>query len=245
MTEVNTTFAALAAGLVTSLHCVGMCGPIACSIGTLKGGESRRLFAATAYHAGRLIAYGSIGALCGFLGRQPLLWFFDSPAVLLPWLLVAVFLLVATGLSKRIPRPAFMTRVLTKARLGACRVSATKGGFAMGLATPLLPCAPLYLLFGASLMTGSALRGAEFAIAFGLGTVPLLWVAQHSFQSIRKRLTPLTMTRIQRGLALVAALMIAWRLQDTIPFINSADAADAPKAEQQEPALPDCGCGKM
>ena len=245
MPEINTTFAALAAGLITSVHCVGMCGPIACSIGTMKGGESRRLFAATAYHAGRLIAYGSIGALCGFLGRQPLLWFFDSPAVLLPWLLVAVFLLVATGLSKRLPRPAFMTRVLTKARLGACRISATKGGFAMGLATPLLPCAPLYLLFGASLVTGSTLRGAEFAIAFGLGTIPLLWVAQHSFQSIRKRLTPLTMSRIQRGLALIAALMIAWRLQDTIPFIGSADAADGPNAEQQEPALPDCGCGNM
>ena len=35
------------------------------------------------------------------------------------------------------------------------------GGFAMGLATPLLPCAPLYLLFGATLLTGSAVRGAE------------------------------------------------------------------------------------
>jgi sulfite exporter TauE/SafE len=245
MPDPTTITAALAAGLVTSVHCVGMCGPIACSIGTMKGGESRRLFAATAYHAGRLLAYGSIGALCGMLGQQPLLWFFDSPAVLLPWVLVAVFLLVATGLSKRIPRPAIMTRLLTKARLGACRVSATKGGFAMGLATPLLPCAPLYLLFGASLLTGSALRGAEFAIAFGLGTVPLLWIAQHSFQSIRKRLTPLTMMRLQRGLALVAALMIAWRLQDTIPFINSAEAADSPDGEQSEPALPDCGCGQM
>ena len=242
MPEINTALAALAAGLVTSVHCVGMCGPIACSIGTLQGGEGRRLFAATAYHAARLLSYGLIGGLCGFLGRQPLLWFFDSPAVLLPWLLVAVFLLVATGLSKRLPRPAFLTRLLTKARLGACRVSATKGGFAMGLVTPLLPCAPLYLLFGATLLTGSALRGAEFALAFGLGTVPLLWVAQHSFQSLRQRFTPLTMSRIQRGLALVTALVIAWRLQETLPFVGSADASpDTPAAEQQ---LPDCGCGK-
>jgi sulfite exporter TauE/SafE len=246
MPEINTAFAALLVGLVTSVHCVGMCGPLACSIGTMKGGESRRMFAATAYHAGRLLAYGFIGALCGFLGQQPLIWVFDSPAVLLPWLLVAVFLLVATGLSKRLPRPAFLTRLLTRARLGACRVSATKGGFAMGLATPLLPCMPLYLLFGATLLTGSALRGAEFAMAFGLGTIPLLWIAQHSFESIRRCFTPLTMSRIQRGLALIAALMIAWRLQDTLPFINSADAnPDAPSAEQAPPQLPDCGCGGM
>lgn len=229
-----TVTAALLAGLVTSVHCAGMCGPIACSIGTMKGGESRRLYAATAYHGGRLLAYGSIGALCGALGRQPLLWFFDSPLVILPWLLVLVFLLVATGLSKRIPRPAFLTRLLTRARLGACRMSATKGGFAMGLATPLLPCAPLYLLFGATLLSGSALRGAEFALAFGLGTIPLLWIAQHSFHQLRKRLTPLNMMRLQRSLALLAALLIAWRLHDTIPLFREIQAAETPQE------LPSC-----
>ena len=53
MTESLTITAALVAGLVTSVHCVGMCGPIACSIGTMKGGETRRLYAATAYHGAR------------------------------------------------------------------------------------------------------------------------------------------------------------------------------------------------
>ncbi|MDA1006663.1 MAG: sulfite exporter TauE/SafE family protein, partial [Verrucomicrobia bacterium] len=197
-----------------------------------KGGESRRLYAATAYHAGRLLAYGSIGALCGALGQQPLLWFFDSPFVVLPWLLVLVFLLIATGLSKRLPRPTFLNRLLTRARLGACRISATKGGFAMGLATPLLPCAPLYLLFGATLLSGSALRGAEFALAFGLGTVPLLWLAQHSFQALHRRLSPLTLLRLQRTLALLAALLIALRLHDTLPLFGELQAA--------EPQLPGC-----
>ncbi len=227
MPDPTTITAALVAGLVTSVHCVGMCGPIACSIGTMKGGESRRLYAATAYHSGRLLAYGSIGALCGSLGRRPLLWFFDSPLVVLPWLLVIVFLLIATGLSKRIPRPAILTRLLSRARLGACRISATKGGFAMGLVTPLLPCAPLYLLFGATFLSGSPLRGAEFALAFGVGTVPLLWLAQHSFLSLYKRLTPLTMLRLQRSLALIAALLIAFRLHDTLPLFGDPQATDS------------------
>lgn len=240
MTPPLTLTAALLAGLVTSVHCVGMCGPIACSIGSLQGGESRRLYAATAYHCGRLLAYGTVGALCGFLGTQILAPFFDSPAVLLPWFLVVVFLLVATGLHRKLPRPARLNRFLARARLRACRLSATKGGFAMGLATPLLPCGPLYILFGASLQTGSALRGAEFAIAFALGTVPLLWAAQHSFLRLRNLIGPLTLARLQRALALAAALVIAWRLQDTIPLFDSAGATEAGSSTG---ALPDCGCG--
>lgn len=225
MTHPATLTAALVAGLVTSVHCVGMCGPIACSLGSLRGGESRRLYAATAYHTGRLLAYGLVGALCGALGQQVLAPFFDSPAVLLPWFLVVVFLLVATGLHRKLPRPAALTRFLARARLKACRLSATKGGFAMGFATPLLPCGPLYILFGAALQSGSALRGAEFAIAFALGTVPLLWAAQHSFLRLRSLLGPLALVRLQRGLAFAAALVIAWRLHDTLPLFGAAPTA--------------------
>jgi sulfite exporter TauE/SafE len=235
MTDPTTIIAALLAGLLTSVHCVGMCGPIACSIGSLQGGESRRLYAATAYHVGRLLAYGTVGALCGLVGTQVLAPFFDSPAVLLPWFLVGIFLLVATGLHRKLPRPAVLNRFLARARLRACRLSAAKGGFAMGLITPLLPCGPLYLLFGASLQTGSALRGAEFAAAFALGTIPLLWIAQHSFLHLRRWLSPLTLVRCQRGLALLAALVIAWRLHETIPFLESATSTSV------DP-LPGCGC---
>ena len=81
-----TTIAALGFGLVTSLHCVGMCGPIACGLGTLAKSEGERLTAASLYHGSRLLSYGIIGAVCGALGQQPLKWFFDSPAVLLPWI---------------------------------------------------------------------------------------------------------------------------------------------------------------
>ena len=86
--EITTTAGALLAGLVTSVHCAGMCGPIACGIGTLARSEKERLIAATVYHGARLFSYSLIGAVCGMIGKQPLQWFFDSPAVLLPWALV-------------------------------------------------------------------------------------------------------------------------------------------------------------
>lgn len=212
-----TTYAALVAGLATSLHCVGMCGPIACGLGTLARTEGERLTAASLYHGMRLVSYGLIGAVCGAIGQQPLKWFFDSPAVLLPWVLVLVLLMMAFGWDKKVPRPAVLNRLTARARIKAGGFSAYGGATAMGMLTPLLPCGPLYLVFGAALLAGSAAKGAEFTLAFGLGTVPLLWLAQHSFHRIRAHLTPLAMSRLRRGLAMAAALMLAWRLHGTIP----------------------------
>lgn len=231
----TTVAAALAAGLVTSFHCVGMCGPIACGLGTLAKSEGERLTAASLYHSTRLISYGLIGAICGAIGQQPLKWFFNSPAVLLPWVMVAVLLMMALGLDKKIPRPAILNRFTARARFKTNKLSAYGGASAMGLLTPFLPCGPLYLVFGAALLAGSAAKGAEFTLAFGLGTVPLLWLAQHQFHRIRAKMTPLAMGRMRRGLALVTALVLAMRLHGTIP---QGFYGREPKAAEKE--LPSC-----
>ena len=220
-------------GLATSLHCAGMCGPLACGVGALAKSEGERMAAASLYHAGRLAAYTTIGAVCGALGREPLRWFFDSPAVLLPWALVVALLVLAAGLEKKIPRPAFLTRLAVRMRFKAQRMPAVAGAGVTGLLTPFLPCAPLYAVFLALLASGSGARGAEVALAFGLGTVPLLWVAQHGFHRLRGKLTPLGMARMQRGLALVTALVLMWRLHDTLPF-SGREAAEGTKE------LPSC-----
>jgi sulfite exporter TauE/SafE len=211
---------ALAAGLATSLHCAGMCGPLACGVGALARSESERMVAASVYHAGRLASYTTIGAMCGAVGREPLGWFFRSPAVLLPWALVAALLLLASGLEKKIPRPAFLTRFAARMRFKAQRMPVAGGAWMTGLLTPFLPCGPLYAVFLALLASGSAARGAEVALAFGVGTVPLLWIAQHGFHRLRRQLTPSGLAKVQRGLALVTALVLAWRLHDTLPFVG-------------------------
>lgn len=233
MDPVHTTLGALVAGLVTSVHCVGMCGPIACGLAAMPSSETERLTAMTAYHGTRLTAYATIGAICGALGKQPLQWFFESPAVLLPWVLVGVFLIFGFGLEKKMPRPPALMKWTAKMRFRLGRLSPVRGGFALGALTPLLPCGPLYLLFGASLLSGSAIRGAEFALAFGLGTVPLLWLAQQQLKHLQKRIKPTTLVRVQRSLAIAAACIMAFRLWGTIPTTASS-------ADEKPKELPSC-----
>ncbi len=217
MDAIHTTVGALVAGLVTSVHCACMCGPIACGLSAMPSSESQRMAATTAYHASRLASYSTIGAICGAIGSQPLKWVFATPLVVLPWILVVLFLVFAFGLEKKLPRPVALLKFGARWRFKTARLTPVRAGVALGLVTPLLPCGPLYLLFGAALLSGSGWHGAEFALAFGLGTVPLLWLAQGQLHRLRRKLSPMAMVRIQRGLALVAALVMVWRLHGTLP----------------------------
>jgi sulfite exporter TauE/SafE len=207
---------AFIAGLVTSLHCAGMCGPLACALMPAARDDSDPQLVASAYHVSRLAGYAMLGALAGGVGRFPLALLGDSVLRWLPWLLVAFFVAMAFRLEQRLPRLPVLGRgytwLLAKLR-GGSRVRAAA---AMGLATPWLPCGPLYFLLSLALLSGSALRGTETLLAFGLGTVPLLWLAQTNFHWLRARLNPRTLARMRTVMACGVALLLAWRLRGTL-----------------------------
>jgi sulfite exporter TauE/SafE len=227
---INTTAGAFAAGLATSVHCVGMCGPLACLAGsggkvTSRGG---RALGSGGYHLGRIASYAGVGALAGWLGRAPLEAFSSTPLRVLPWALVAALVAVAFGLEKRIPQPQFIRKLTFRTRMALGRRHPAVGGSLLGVATPLLPCAPLYLMFGLALLSGSAAAGAEFTAAFALGTVPLLLLASGAFGWMGTHLSPKAIPAIRKAVALLAAATIVARLVFGTPM------------EAPEPACPFC-----
>lgn len=216
MPAIDTVTAAFIAGLVTSLHCLGMCGPLACSWAVAKGRNASFLRDTACYHGARLTAYALVGAVAGAVGSQPLRWFQHGSGVLVPWLLVVVFAVVGLGLDAWLPKPALLTRPMARIRFKAMQLDSMARALVIGLATPLLPCGPLYMMFTLAMANGSAARGAEFSAAFGLGTLPLLALGQTQLHRIGIRLSPVSLKRVQRGMALAAALIMAWRLRGTL-----------------------------
>jgi sulfite exporter TauE/SafE len=214
--SVSSPPAAFIAGLVTSVHCAGMCGPLACAVLPVRREQGDALSAATTYHLSRLLAYSALGAMAGGLGTMPLALFSTTALRWLPWLGVLFFVGLALGWDRHWPRLPFLGRAYMRisGRLRGYPPAATSA--ALGLATPLLPCGPLYFLLAIALLSGSVARGAEFMLAFGLGTVPLLWVAQTQFGRLQRRLSPAWNNRIRVGLALTAAVVAAWRLRGTL-----------------------------
>ena len=218
LASVNTPAAAFVAGLVTSLHCAGMCGPLACLLAPAKGERIDAATVRTAYHGSRLAAYGVLGAVAGAAGAAPAA-FFDAPLVrALPWVMAAYFVFVALKLGHRLPRLALLGRVQMALRGWVRGRPAAQVAAAMGAATPLLPCGPLYFLIAMAGFAGSAARGAELLLAFGLGTVPLLWLAQANVGWLRARLTPAALGRARTSLALASAAVIVWRLRGDLGF---------------------------
>ncbi len=225
LSSVDSPEAAFVAGLVTSLHCAGMCGPLACALMPVRGERSDPQVVSTVYHASRLAAYAVLGAAAGGLGSQPLSFVSHSALRWLPWILVFFFLGLAFRWDRWMPRPAGLGMLTFKLRGWLRGRSRTTAACALGLATPLLPCGPLYFLLALALVSGSALRGTEFMLAFGLGTVPLLWLAQSQFQWLRARLSPLWLGRLRIALALSAAVVISWRLRATLGLAGPDPAA--------------------
>ena len=220
---VYNAYTALIAGLITSVHCVAMCGPLSCAFTPTKAKDVSPQLVLTCYHLAKLLSYAIVGTLAGAFGSVVIRLVSSSWLNLLPWILVVFFLVVAFRLDRFFPKPVWLGRFYRKMTTRFSRLQKPFAAAVIGLASPLLPCGPLYMIFGLALFSGSALKGAEFAIGFGLGTLPLLWLAQSHFMRVQFKVTPMSLIRIQRSLALIAALVVAWRLRTTLGIEGAED----------------------
>jgi uncharacterized protein len=185
-------YSIMAASLLGSLHCVGMCGGLVSfySAGAGSSGLSRWAPHA-AYHLTRLGAYVLLGALAGGfgsgldslgaragLGRLALL---VAALGVAAWGLPLLFGWHAPALLQVRRKPAAGARLERRlaAFFGALvyrlrqRSPWWRAG-ALGLSSALLPCGWLYAFVALAAGTGSAEQGALLLAAFWMGTVPAL-----------------------------------------------------------------------
>jgi sulfite exporter TauE/SafE len=215
----TTPAAALVAGLATGVHCAGMCGPLVCAVRARPVG----------YHAMRVVAYALVGGILGALGGTVGGFFSGGFTRVLPWVFVAVLLVMGLGLERRIPKPQFMAALLLRLRLGRW----------LGIVTPLLPCGPLYLMFGVAVFAGSFASGALLMACFAAGTIPVFGLLQAGVFGLQGRFSPKALRWSQQGLALVAAVLMALRgLPGGSPCCSHAQSA--PEAASPAAEAPCC-----
>ncbi len=164
---------AVVAGVAGSLHCVGMCGPLAAALPVGRLPKQQRTLAVGLYHTGRLLAYAGLGLLLGSVGQGLLLAGLQRPLAIGAGLfLVAWTLLIrgrASGLTASLTSRRFaapMARLLQQPSL------ASFGG--LGFLNGLLPCGMVYVALAGAVVAGSAPGSAAYMALFGLGTVPAL-----------------------------------------------------------------------
>ena len=149
MAAVNSPAAAFVAGLITSLHCVGMCGPLACALMPVRRDQGDPMAVSSVYHLSRLAGYAVLGGLAGGLGQAPLNWLGNDVLRWLPWVLVFFFVALASltvwGTSSRfsfITVTSAVSSAIPVPCLGAKEASAIASAAASLTPSPIMATKP-------------------------------------------------------------------------------------------------------
>lgn len=167
-------------GLLTSFHCVGMCGGVVTAYtayGKGRDAGQNNLFPHFQYNLGRLISYSFTGAVLGGIGSV----FVVSPVFGGVVLLIASMFMILMGLSLltnfswfkkiKINTPSFVARLIYNNK----NTEKPKAPFVIGLLTGFMPCGPLQAMQLYALSSGDIVHGFLSMFIYSLGTVPLMF----------------------------------------------------------------------
>ena len=191
-------------GLLTSLHCVAMCGGInlsQCIPQQAVTGKKAGIMPSILYNSGRVISYTVIGGIVGALGSVIT---FSGPMKGIIAILAGIFM-VLMGLNMTGFFPSLRRFVPTMPKAAAKAINNKKqkssSPLIVGLLNGLMPCGPLQAMQLYALSAGSFLSGALSMMLFALGTVPLMFGLGALASVLSKRFT--------RGLTRAGAVLVA------------------------------------
>ncbi len=160
-------------GLLGSLHCLGMCGPIVFALPTFSRSFPKVLTSRILYNSGRILTYGFLGVLIGLIGEG-----ISFAGIQQKLSIVAGALIIFVALFSN---QAFVSKLhfqlngfnrLIKEKLGDfIRRKTVFSSFLVGLANGFLPCGLVYLAMGGALAAGSWSQSMLYMIIFGSGTL--------------------------------------------------------------------------
>ncbi|MEH7178713.1 urease accessory protein UreH domain-containing protein [Neobacillus vireti] len=168
----NASYAVLfVVGVITSIHCVGMCGGIMLSqsIGKESKNKFEAIKPALLYNAGRVVAYSILGGVIGAIGSV----FALSLNAKAGLQLFAGIFMIMMGFNMS-GFKAFRKFQIKLPNVACKAMSKPKAPFFVGLLNGLMPCGPLQTMQIFALGTGSAAAGALSMFMFSIGTVPLM-----------------------------------------------------------------------
>ncbi|HNR48304.1 MAG TPA: sulfite exporter TauE/SafE family protein [Bacteroidia bacterium] len=164
-------------GLFGSLHCAGMCGPIAMMLPANKNFLRKANISRLLYNSGRAVAYMLIGLVFGILGSaisisgyQKQLSIFSGIVILL-----IIFFTAAQKFQNRFS--AFIARITMPVRILMKKLFAQQSPaahFGIGLTNGFLPCGLVYLAAAGSVSAGSTSGSVLYMALFALGTFPVM-----------------------------------------------------------------------
>lgn len=165
-------------GLLGSVHCIGMCGPLVMALPISNLNPLQKVVATLLYHVGKIATYGFLGLIVGFFGKQiPFYNVQQHLSIVIGSLILAYVLWVFYLHPKRqlgFLKIDWLQKLIITA-LGKLFKQNNTGSFLLiGLLNGLLPCGMIYLALGSAWAGQSVVQSGLFMVLFGIGTLPAL-----------------------------------------------------------------------
>jgi len=215
-------------GLAGSLHCIGMCGPLALSLPVSHNNTLSGISGGLIYNSGRILSYTSMGLIFGSLGNLIIAAKWQSGLSIGLGIIILLYLFfpkkyfhfsTATTLGK----PFMMLRQQLGKLFQSKKLSSL---LFIGVLNGFLPCGLVYLALTSSIISASPVNGGMFMLFFGLGTFPMMFatalMGNYLNQSLRQKIHK----AVPALLFFMAVLLILRGMNLGIPFISPELGAD-------------------
>lgn len=216
---------ALILGLLGSLHCVGMCGPIAFMLPVDRSNSLKKISQIGVYHFGRLLAYSLIGLVFGLVGKSLYIFGIQQQLSIATGIIMIILVIIPyKTLGKyNFSRPLNKLISKVKSSLGkALKKKSADTFLTIGFLNGFLPCGLVYLAVFGAIATGSLFEGSFYMVLFGIGTIPLMTSAIY----LGKFLNTTVKQRIQKAIpvfvVIIGVLFILRGLGLGIPYLSPA-----------------------
>jgi len=213
-------------GLVGSLHCIGMCGPIAIALPLGNKSVLNRVTGGVAYNIGRIITYGILGAIFGLLGQGIEMAGLQQWASILLGIAMILSIVAPAVFRGKIKFEQFFFGYAGK-MIGSFRklfaISSIPSLFLIGLLNGLLPCGLVYIAIAGAINTNDLIHGVFYMIIFGIGTIPIMLaiplLGNMIGNSFRKKYS-----KVLSGFIIMLGIIFILRgLSLGIPYISPAE----------------------
>ncbi|MCC2589373.1 sulfite exporter TauE/SafE family protein [Chryseobacterium sp. MFBS3-17] len=226
--ETGLLLSALILGFASGFHCIGMCGPIALSMGLTREQALNFQLQNITYNLGRICTYALLGALLGIVGEGfhvAGIQRYLTIGVGLLLMIMAVFSFGGKDFASKIP---FLSKFLLSVKMNLGKYLQRPGyssRFITGLLNGFLPCGMVYMALTASLAAGGIWQGALYMATFGLGTFPFMFAVVFfgSMMSSAFRLKVLKIVPIV--MLILGGLFVLRGMELGIPLVSPKEEA--------------------
>ena len=228
---------AFVTGLLGSLHCLGMCGPLAAALpGQGRMNRTQYLLGRLTYNLGRIFTYSILGALVSLVGvAAQMFWLQQYVSVVLGIILIVMAIRGMIKHARKKPSSSPLNRWIIRRYSYFLQNPMPGRLFLLGTLNGLLPCGLVYLGLFQATLAPSLWEGMAIMAMFGLGTLPLMMGISLSGNWIRKNLLGRAKL-VLPSLTLILGLMLGVRgMALGIPYLS-------PKLEWDAEGKAKVGC---